>query len=63
MPTPTFTAGQRVYHDVMGCYGRWMEYEASESGPHGYSRIEMEDTNGRTLLCPTSTLRTAGEDE
>lgn len=64
MPEPTFTEGQRVHHADLGCYGRWLTYVATaDGGPAGYSRVEMENTNGRTLLCPTSTLRPAGEDE
>lgn len=58
-----FTNGQRVFHANLGCYGRWLNYEPSTSGdPHGYSRVEMEDTNGRVLLCPTITLVPAGRE-
>jgi hypothetical protein len=67
MSDPTFTEGQRVFHAELGCYARWMEYVPSEgiegSDPAGYSRVEMENANGRTLLCPTSTIRPAEETE
>jgi hypothetical protein len=68
MPEPTFTEGQRVYHADLGSYARWLGYEPSYHGaelgdPEGYSKVEMEDTNGRILHCPTSALRVAEEDE
>lgn len=63
MPDPTFTAGQRVYHPDLGCYGRWLNYEVTAGGdPRGYSRVEIEDSAER-LRCPTRCLRPAEEDE
>jgi hypothetical protein len=65
MTTPTFTEGQRVHHVELGCYGRWLSYEPSYGiggeNPLGCSVVEMEDTGGRILHCPTSSLRVAGE--
>jgi hypothetical protein len=64
MADTTFTAGQRVYHTELGCYGRWLEYvPTTGGGPEGGSRFEIEDSNGRTALCPNSSLRAAKEDE
>lgn len=64
MSTPTFTEGQRVYHDTLGCYGRWLKHVPTTDGdPQGGSRFEIENSNGRTVLCPNSSLRVAEEDE
>lgn len=53
-----FAEGQRVYHTVLGCYGRWLNEE-----PNNYSRVEIENADGRNLLCPTRTLQSAGDNE
>jgi hypothetical protein len=55
-----FQPGDRVYHEDLGVYGKWVEAVADGvSGEMTCSRVEVEDGNGRTLMCPSSSLSKA----
>jgi hypothetical protein len=57
-----FSPGDRVYHADLGCFATWREAVANaQDGELTYSRVEIEDSNGRTMLCPTRMLVPAEE--